>query len=368
MIDLVVLITTKLNLVYLPLYIVLSIITFFAISKLIVNTYYVLRRKQFDKHSIEYLERLSCASGVPRCGKTSSRYYVAVRLARWNWKMLQREYWVVMNRPRETWSKHITSHEKEIIDAYNFFIKSPYLPCLYAWDACQVGKRFCHSLTMKMLMLKERVPYRSVLFVDEIGNLFPADKGPPAKKLLPICETGRFVGHYFDGYFIFTEQSPTGFMAQLRNLTGSFIYFTKKQKWVHKPWLLTAIYELIYSFIDFDMWNLSLYKHNTRSYIKIYNSVKTSSKRLAKFMRTLGSLIKNVGFRKYTYKELVSEQNPDKSDCEKGVFYLPSTLNCKYNDRSRAETYPCKDMDLQLHGFSSLIKSVSELEKQIEES
>ena len=32
----------------------------------------------------------------------------------------------------------------------------------------------------------------------------------------------------FDGYFIFTEQSPTGFMAQLRNLTGSFIYFTKK--------------------------------------------------------------------------------------------------------------------------------------------
>lgn len=351
------------NLVFCVEAVLLGLLTLATFTRFIQNVYYSSRKKHYDYSCLYNLERLACAFGVPGCGKTSSMYYTAVRLARHLWRELKREYWQIMCKLNLETRTSFTVHEKEVINAYEFYKQSPYIPCLWSKDPIKVGKRYAHAISKDQLMLKENIPYASVLMIDELGDIFPAGKGPSQAEEKPMLKLGRFVRHYFNGYFLFTEQSTSGFLKRLRVLTGTNRQLNKKQVWVGKPLLLIAIYNLLFSLIDWDMFKLHLFKRGTKAYNNIYKQLKFSSKLFSRFMKSFWRLIKNIGFRKYSYVMKLNEELSSKVD-EKGTFYLPSSLNCTYNERSHQGEYACKDMKPVLRGFESLVLSSDKLEEQ----
>lgn len=343
--------------------VILTILTVFATTRLIQNIYYSSRKKSYDLSCLYNLERLACAFGVPGCGKTSSMYYTAVRLARYMWKELKRKYWEIMKNIKLEQRTSYSAKEQEIINAYEFYSKSPYIPCLWSKDPIKVGKRYAHAISKAQLMLEENIPYGSVLMIDELGDIFPAGKGPSQAEEKPMLKLGRFVRHYFNGYFLFTEQSTSGFLKRLRVLTGTNRQLNKKQVWVCKPHLLIALYNAIFTLVDFDFFQLSIFKKGSKSYNNIYRHLKFTSKLYAGLLSSLWRLIKNIGFRKYSYVMKLNEELSNSVD-EKGTFYLPSSLNCEYNERSHQGEYACKDMKPVVRGFNSLVISSQKLEEQ----
>lgn len=315
------------------------------------------RSNHYVSNIAETTERSSVSSGVPRCGKTSSKNFTAVALAKKQWKRLQRDYWLCLNKPLEHLPNKLRRQRNEIIKAYNYAIKNidKFIPCLFSFQTIWVGKRQSHPLTKKMLLQQAPIPYRAVLMADEIGFIFPNkkrisenDSPVDLDKLSDLC---RFIGHYIDGYLLLTEQEFGKTFIDIRRVTGENIYFTKKQKWIMKPKLLSFVYELMFTNYDYYLWKLSVSKPGTATYYKALNSLyKTSSKR-AKFVLWLRRLTQSVGFRKYEYRTLinteVNRKNSAPEEVREGKFYLPAQLNCRYNDRVYRNLYECRDLELE---------------------
>lgn len=329
------------------------------IQSVIFARYLILktRSNRYVSNLAETTERSSVSSGVPRCGKTSSKNFTAVALAKKQWKRLQRDYWLCLNKPLESLPTKLRRQRNEIVKAYNYAIKhiDKFIPCLFSFQTIYVGKRQSHPLTKKMLLQQAPIPYRAVLMADEIGFIFPnkrrkseQDSTVDLDKLSDLC---RFIGHYIDGYLLLTEQEFGKAFIDIRRITGENIYFTKKQKWLMKPKFLSFIYELLYTTYDYYLWKLQVSHPGTATYYKALGSLyKTSSKR-AKFILWLRKLIRSTGFRRYEYRTLinteVSRRNTAPEEVREGKFYLPAQLNCNYNDRVYRNLYECRNLDLE---------------------
>ena len=314
------------------------------------------RSNRYVADIAESTERSSVSSGVPRCGKTSSKNFTAVALAKKQWKRLQRDYWLCLNKPLEHLPNKLRRDRNEIIKAYNYAIAhiDKFIPCLFSFQTIWVGKRQSHPLTKKMLLQQAPIPYRAVLMADEIGFIFPnkrrkseQDSSVDLDKLSDLC---RFIGHYVDGYLLLTEQEFGKTFIDIRRVTGENIYFTKKQKWIMKPKFLSFVYEMFFTNYDYYLWKMSMSKPGSATFYKAQADLyKTSSKR-AKFILWLRRLTLSVGFRRYEYRTLinteVNKRNSAPEEVREGKFYLPAQLNCRYNDRVYRNLYECRNLDL----------------------
>ena len=305
--------------------------------------------------------RTGASSGCPGSGKTSSGLYEVVIKAEAQWEELQYKYWLVCSQKDETLPLDVLTHKKEIIEAYEFYKKEDTVPCLWTNIPVKVNGKKSNRLTKDHLLQKERVPYMSVMFNDEIGNDFEATK-KTSTKLKPLSQLARFIRHFFDGFWSFTEQEFSKAFIDVRRTTGSVRYYLS-QKWVLRPTILLKIESFLKWFYIRNMRKAQECDYNSSKYIEYMNLSKLSSEIHSPFMRKLRRFIKNVGYRKYTYKELGNAETGVNitDDVGRITFYAPSCLNCTYDDRCYQALYKCKDKEIKPFHFNGMKLTEEEL-------
>lgn len=346
--------------------VLLILLTLYQLPIVIKNLYYIAKNKSFKNNAINDSVRATAVSGVPGAGKTTSTFYRAVILSKKLWLKLRIKYYYVCTIPKVLLSKNLKAHRNEIIEAYNFYTNSPFVPCLWSMTSIQVGKRFAHKLTNDQLLQKKIMVYGSVYVVDEIGSLFPNFTGKQKKILEPLSDLCRYIRHYIDSYFFFTEQEFSKAFIDIRRCTGSVQYLTKIQKWVLKPKFLIALFNLLFSDVYWQFFKQSFLIRYSKSFYKTYRKIYSSSKHFAWFFKWLDRYISEVGFRRYEYKELGNQEvDLNNSNTKSNIFYLESRLNFKYDDRCFKNKYRCKNQKYSsvLQGFNSLVMTEEELDQ-----
>lgn len=316
------------------------IITIITFTRLIINFVLILFHSKFFSLILDFIERVIVATGVPRCGKTSSILFISVFVAKLQWVKLRREYWKLLHISIDKLSQKIVENKDETIRAYTYFKKhiKTHIPCLYSLIPVKIGKKQSYDLTKSMLLQKQSIPYCSVLVIDEISSMFDNQNNwvdPKATKLefKDCTDLCRFIGQYTDSYLLLTEQNFNNSFKGIRDVAGLNINYTKKQKWVMKPLFLLAIYNFLFIFFDWYMIKLEILKLNTKDYLIAEKQCLKSSHWWFGLMNFLSNIIKNVGWRKYEYQSSSNNETEFKAEFKTGKFCLPSCLNCDYNDR-----------------------------------
>ena len=322
-------------------------------------------RNKIYNNELENSPRVKCASGAPGAGKTSSKGYEAVELAKINWRKLKNEhFFCCCQNPKKLKGKAL-AHYNEVMEAYNFEIKSKNkIHCLWSLTELKHGKRTSHKLTKEHLLQKERLPYLAVAFSDEIGSLFPARKGPTEGELLSLSMFARWIRHYIDGFWTFTEQDFSKAFIDIRRVTGSNQYF-HKQKWMLRPKFLIRVYNFILNIVLYPLQMMFLYKAGSPQFERYEKSLKRYSKVFSKFLKGLKRLIYCVGWRQYTYEERI-ERTESSQNIPNGILrktYLPACLNHTYYDRAYMNAYLPINKQLYEKDFSGELLTREEIKK-----
>lgn len=329
----------------------LGIITFITTVNWLRTLVYASLCKSTTNKLDELYDRSNALQGVPGCGKTSTINQSGFLFAKKQWKILQHEYWKIMNTPFDLLPKKLQNKYEEIIRAYNFYKKyeDTHIPCLHSFiTIVDSSGRKSHSLEKAHLLQEIPLPYRSVWVCDEISSLFPNSvKGDDKERNKKLAEMCRWIRHFTDSYAFFADIRFGDAFLAIRSGCGCILTLTKKQKWKLKPLFLIAVINFIYSIIDFDFWLLSMFKPGSASYNKTMSTLKHSSSKFGKFVKWLEKLKSCVGYREYTYvKSGCKEQGSDEAaDSTKGHYWFISCLDITYNDRAFKNLYDCKDKE-----------------------
>lgn len=325
----------------------------------------------FNKHYLSVITeqpRAECSSGAPGSGKSSNEAYKVVELAKWQWKQLQQEYWFYLSKDRNKLSQEKQSDYDEIVFAYKFEIAHPdRIHCLWSNIPISIGNHYklkSYKLTRQHLTQQKKLPYRAVLFTDEIGSMYPATKGPTINDLENLSTLARWIRQFLEAFWSFTEQEFSKTFVDVRRVTGSNKYF-KSQVWTLKPNFLLLIYNLLLSIAIIPLSLKRIFKPE----IKVQNFLDKwsilNSKLFSKPLRTFKRYIKSIGWRHYKYTELGNSEVNDKVDVETKIksIYLPSCLNCYYDDRAFRNAYLAIDFDIQDSYFVSDKLSKSDIKE-----
>ena len=367
--DITILVKIFFNFSYILITIPLTILSVYITFCFVKNMALIALNKSYNESLIEQ-PRAQCSSGAPGAGKTSNEAYKVVVLAKQQWKLLQEEFFYFCDVKRDKLSKAQQDHYDEVVEAFNFEINSNNkIHCL--WSVIELkdanNPKLCsHSLTKAHLLQKKRLPYRAVLFVDEIGSLFPAIKGKTEPEIENLSKFARWIRQFLEAFLTFTEQDFSKTFKDVRRVTGSVKYF-EQQKWVLKPRFLLWLYKSLFSVITFPFVMMKYYKKDTKRYLKQQKKLKRRCKLFRRPLKWLRKLISCIGFRHYQYKEQAREvggkEEDDVYQSKVHHIYLPSPLNCKYDDRAFKNAYEPIEQELLECEFSGGKLSKLEIER-----
>lgn len=341
----------KLLIVSIPLIILtipLIILTIFNLINLIryitLNSLVFLHKQEIWKEK----SRVDFRKGPPGSGKSTQTLYEAVVLAEKCWNELQYKYWLYQGIQEKYLSDFQKQEKQEVIEAFKFYNKENTIPCLWTNVPCkdEFG-RYSNRLTSKHLLQKERLPYLSVLFSDEIGSEFEAQKGKVNPKLKNLSLLGRFIRHFLDGFWRLTEQDEKKSFIDIRRVVERVV-MCLTQTWIMKPLILYNFYEKLKNKRIAEVNKINKYKFNSKSYNKLERKTYRTSVKYSKLMKNLKHYIDCVGFRKYIVEEReINESDGTILNLKQKTFYTESCLNIKYNDRCFHNLYKCKDKALK---------------------
>jgi len=262
---------------------------------------------------------LSEKIGAPASGKSSKGGYDFILQCNNQWDILQKEFWHEKSRVQEykrNGNKAALIKWREIKQAYFYNITNAVIPCGWSNIPIQYKGEKTSILTIAYLQQKKRLPYRSVLFIDEIGSLVTVEMSKD--KPLDISDFFRLCRHFADLKIITTEQCPENVYIDFRRVVGNIEYMLE-QKHINKPLVLNLAYYL-------------LEKYAMKKY-------PNGNEKLSRFLARFANMISYIGARQYKYvnqqstdmqavKQLEKKFNRIKTVC------LPPNLNYQYNDRT----------------------------------
>jgi hypothetical protein len=315
------------------------ILYFYALRCLIVFIFAQLKSSDYNK-TFNNDARVITYIGGPGAGKTSRMLYDAVLTSRRMWAELRLKYHTYKNNVKEWIAEGNTiklQEWEEIRDSYEYWITTDCVPCLMTNIPVMVNQQMSTVLTWEHAYQIKRVPYYSVLAFDESGATFLVDDYKD--KPLQVSDFFRLERHFGDWYIFLTEQDSENQFIDVRRVVGYNIYMIR-QKSVLKPFLLVLLYNLIKTAI--------LYKDGC-------------NRSISAFMDWFKKVINHIGFRKY---RCVKEANTQRSGLyeKQRVYkiYLPTYLNCKYDDRTFRQFYKAKDLPIELEIHKNLILDCTE--------
>lgn len=364
----------KANELYLILLYIIPVVGFvYNIPRFIAWLYAISRVKIDKKKNVDFYQcrRVSVTDGEPGTGKTSNNIYNANCLAEENYKQLQIEYSLLCPFARQIENgqdEEKKRHWSEVKQSFEFWAKRPHLiPCLLSSVPLKDFKgRKSLRLTQAHIEQKKKTPYLSVWFNDEIGLNNPADGKRGKNKNLDISATGRFIRHHFDGFWLNTDQDSGNVAIDLKRVVALNRTMLEQKPFL-KPLILKSIYNhlckrLIKKFENID----------SKNFNRKISQARSVNKKYIQFLLDMNYFIKASGFRIYKFYDKGSKikANPlfKEQESKIKVQYVPSLLNCYYDDRCFANSYKAKELELEDKIFNSLILSESELKDLMNES
>ena len=352
----------KLSLLNILLMIPVTILSIKSVVDVIRNSYYSVKCNNF-KSTIEEEPRVNFASGGPGCGKSSLSAFTVVVRAKMMWQKLKLKAFMYQHKNYNKLSEKKKKEYDEVMYSYKFYINHPdRIPCLWSNIPIQdYHGRKSFKLKKAHLFQKLKLPLYSVIFVDEIGLMFKAKKGS-CDFLDPVSEFARFVRHYIDGCMYFTEQEINKAFVDLRRVSGSnkWLY---QQKWIMKPTKLINIKNSILSLVTYHLAMAMLYKKDTSQYAYHMKKSKKTAKRWSWLINFLNRYIYAVGWRRYECQELGNCESGTGLNNVRGFIFIPSSLNCRYDDRAYRNKYAAKDLPIEDSKFESLTLTQEDLDE-----
>ena len=279
--------------------------------------------------------------GPPGVGKTFTGANTAYNLAIKAWAELQEDYFTQKAMVPQ-WVKVGDSDKleafKSLEESYKVYRQNieTNIPCLISSIPLrEYGTgRMSYQLTPEMFLQTDRVPERTILFIDEIGE----DQG------VSISETKnpnylafwRFPRHFFDGKFVNTNQDGSQAAIAVRRSTD-YVNRIIGQKWIDRPAALEAKFE-----------------RKKRRYYKLIKKCGADDKRakhLAQELYFLKKYIATIGFREISCQLRTIEGSPV-GEVQK--FILPAIGGVQYDDRTYRNQYKCRNETIGLRGWEKL--------------
>lgn len=329
---------------------------------------YVRLVKKHNKEILSQKSRVDFREGPPGCGKSTQTAYEAEILAEKCWQELTYKYWYYKGINENKLSDFQKQEKAEVIEAYEFYQKEGTIPCL--WSNVPIVDeqgRKANKLTKAHLLQEKKLPYLSVLFSDEIGIEFEAQKGKVEKKMKKLSLFGRLLRHITNGFWRLTEQDENRSFIDIRRVVER-INLCLTQTWTMEPIFLHKIYDKLVKKRVKQTNAIYKYYEGSKTYNKLQKKIEESSKRNALFMKHLKHYIDCIGFRRYTVEERVyNERDGAIIKSQIKTFYTPSCLNVVYNDRCFHNLYEAKDKKLESSTFESDALTDEEAQEMLRE-
>lgn len=286
--------------------------------------------------------RTTTNDGTPGSGKTFSGSNTAYYLAQKCYNELQEDYFM----QREMYPQWVRDGDTDKIaaftaleESYNFFKEQEdkYIPCLVSSIPLrEYGTgRMSYVLTPEALLQIDRLPEHVVIFNDESGDLFGADKSKTASP--DAVDFWRFIRHFLDAMCVNTNQDGGQNMIAIRRSTDYVNHIYGQQHLMPPVMLLKRI------------------ERRKRRFFKKMSKGKLSPPEQEYYGQELYYLKRyaaTIGFRKVKH-QLCSSKGEVVSGIEEMIF--PAIGGVEYDNRCFRNLYKCKDKAIELKGWDKLV-------------
>ena len=289
------------------------------------------------KNAIDISKCVIIKCGAPGTGKSSSGLWQAVEMSKRLWVELQDKYWMLKQAIDKITKKGGTPPDKLLKDfkeartAYEFYKNNECVPCLWTNIPVTVDGRYTNMVRRCHIEQMRRVTAYTVVFLDEVGAIVSVDEG--RDKPLCISDFFRLCRHMGEFRIICTEQDRENVYIDIRRVVADNEQMLA-QKWVLKPLVLLAPFHVL----------RFMFRIN-RARLKF----------LAPVLRWLSKTLRYIGFRRFQAVSTGNTESAYTEDIKKRTYYLPTMLNCTYDDRTYREGYKVKNKVVNPDIFQSLI-------------
>lgn len=321
---------------------VLAIPTIFGIVRLVRLRRFI---DSFYDQTQDYMfkGRMIKNVGPPGCGKTFTGSNIAYSLALKRWRDLQTDYFTACTMVVE-WVKNFDVEKliafEALRDAYEFYAENEdkYIPCLISTIPLreyQTG-RMSYRLTPAVYAQVQRIPEYSVLFNDETGATFNCHDSLNIAD--DVQDFMRFIRQMLDAVGINTEQGDDGDAKTFRKSTD-YNNYLGGQEWIMRPTRLEKRFE----------------KKKNKYFNKLFKGKLSDKKALYKGQQLyfMKEYIKTIGFRRIPHE--LKSAGAGLFDSVKEDYIFPAIGCVQYDDRAFRSAYKCKDEEIKLEGWTSLL-------------
>lgn len=301
-------------------------------------------------------------TGAPGTCKSLTAKERSSHKAIYSWEEIKFLMWLITGRMKDP-NYVLTDEDKEVIDAFEFTIKNEGIPLLAtsipAYD--KRLRRYSYELELEHLRQEKRLPYRCVLWQDEIGTAlnFSTAWDVYAKEnsgSVKIDDFARYIRHFGEFRLIGTEQDGANISIFMKRIASDNKLFESKD-WVLKPRFLLWLYK-------------KLKKRFTR------RMVKSEAYRYGRFMSWLKNFVYKCGFFKITYKSCGNyvTNSGGKSQTQvivvdgnskRFVYYLPRMSPVVYETRAMSNGYEAKNKPIELKVWKGMKPTEEQARKML---
>lgn len=334
--------------------IILCVALFFAVVAIINFISMIakmIKYKMFAETQGKTSNHLTILSGPPGAGKTLLEVLMGYFMSVSSWLTLQFERWLLERRLKKEGEKALEDPDvKELVEAYDFYVTNDGIPCyggnlpVYSYEY----QRYCYKFGAEHLKQEERVPYRMVGLVDEMGTTctleMVKDRGSNYSGATDMADFFRLCRQHAECRMLGSEQSSGNIYKDARNVVAQIVKCQGVKK-VHEPKLI----RWLYNFLD-------------NYFTKRMNS--KQAERWGEFMYKLKSFLKYTGFLRVEYTLLLEtfddKGNLVKSEEKKGFggrnfkIPFPAMLPIKYFSRFLRESYKALSKPIRMTVYKRL--------------
>lgn len=310
--------------------------------------------------------------GLQGSGKTDTAKRYAVIKADFFWQQIQSEYIRMSHEFLEkSCDKNWFEHYLEVKEVYDFYINRPELfPCLVSNVPMRVDGKETLRFDFSMLLQKSRLPYKSLILLDEIKNSGLSNRYS-GKICSELDESLRFLRQFSETVIVATEQNKFMALLEFRNMASNYT-MQSMDTFLKPKFLLWILNKKIEKFlkkhcpIDYREDGLSkifpIVNDDSINFDKLYHSDSKTAIRLRKFEYFVNS----IGFVRYVRVFRGSTQGNTVNDASENAreveiigrrkinrYYMPVKRRYESDTRLFRDINKAKDKSLDLSSWGN---------------
>lgn len=361
------------NIIFACAFSVIPIFAFFASLFKVSFVIYCDHNYQNYIHDVENdTDHALLIEGLQGSGKTDTAKRYAVIKADFFWQQIQSEYIRMSHEFLEkSCDKNWFEHYLEVKEVYDFYInRSELFPCLISNVPMRVDGKETLRFDFTMLLQKSRLPYKSLILLDEIKNSGLSNRYS-GKICSELDESLRFLRQFSETVIVATEQNKFMALLEFRNMASN--YTMQSMDTFLKPkfllWILNKKMDKFlkkHSPVDYQEEGLTkifpIVNDGRICFDKLYHSDTKTALRLRKFE----SIVNSIGFVRYVRVFRGSTQGNTVNDASENAreveiigrkkinrYFMPVKRRYESDTRLFRDINKAKDKSLDLSSWGN---------------